>query len=84
MFFLVILRALGDKIYLSLRIWPTSGVDKNIFSLSAKYSVNWVYVQSKYLEVYKVSISSFNSSVKACLGFLPLLPWTKKGLPNSL
>lgn len=41
-FFLVDLRALGDRIYLSLRICPTSGTDKKIFSLSARNSVNWV------------------------------------------
>lgn len=35
------MRDLGERIYFSLSICPTSGVDKNIFSLSAKYSVNW-------------------------------------------
>ena len=83
-FFLVTLLALGDRMPLSLSICPTSGTDKKIFSLSAKYSVNWVYEQSKYLEVYKVSISSLNSDVKACLGFLPRLPCTKNSLPYSL
>ena len=83
-FFLVTLRALGDKIYLSLSIWPTSATDKKMFSFSAKYSANCVYVQSKYLEVYRVSISSLNSLDKACLGFLPLLPWIKNSFPYSL
>ena len=70
--------------YLSLKITLTSSIDKFIFSRVSKNSLNFVYVQSKYLLVYNNSISVLNSSVRAFLGFLPRFPCTKNSFQNSL